>query len=37
LIGIVGTAAVATGFTGAAFLFYRERMMPADSVSEGID
>ena len=37
LIGIAGNAAVATGLTGAAFLFYRERMMPADSVSEGID
>jgi hypothetical protein len=37
LVGIAGNAAVATGLTGAAFLFYRERMMVADPTSEGIE
>jgi hypothetical protein len=29
LIGIVGNAVVATGLTGGAFLFYRDRLMVA--------
>ena len=37
LIGIAGNAVVATGLTGAAFLFYRERFMVANSDHEEID
>jgi uncharacterized membrane protein YdcZ (DUF606 family) len=29
LVGIMGNAVVATGLTGAAFLFYRDRLMVA--------
>jgi hypothetical protein len=37
LVGIAGNAAVATGLTGAAFIFYRERWMLANRVDEEID
>jgi hypothetical protein len=33
LVGIVGNAVVATGLTGAAFLFYRDRLMVARQLS----
>jgi hypothetical protein len=34
LVGIVGNAIVATGLTGAAFLFYRDRLAAAHELSE---
>jgi len=37
LVGIAGNAAVATGLTGALFLFYRERMALAVAARAGIE
>jgi hypothetical protein len=37
LVGIVGNAVVATGLTGAAFLFYRDRLMVARQLAQGGD
>jgi hypothetical protein len=37
LVGIVGNAVVGTGLTGAVFLFYRDRLMAAHQLLDGID